>query len=229
MAGTTAYFCSPTGSKGFGDAHCTSEGSGYSHEAIGLNKLRTYGGTNGQTENLTSTAAPTVLSSVIAGVETEIKCTEAELLGQYENFELGAEMRVRGAVVITYTGCSVQKPAGKGCKVASEKIVVGESPLGWVGKMELTTQGTGMGLKFVEGEGGPLSKVKIEGCSISALNNTFPLTGSFIATPTGATITTTETEVTAQETLVFAGNSAGLATKITLRGLPLTPPLVFTT
>jgi hypothetical protein len=165
--------------------------------------------------------------ATVAGVMTEIKCTAASVLGELENFESGAEMQVRGAVMFTYTGCTVQKPAGKGCKVSEEKITIGESTIGWVGKMELTTQATGMGVRFVQGEGGPLASIKIEGCSIAGLNNTFPLSGSFTATPSGATVTTTHEEVTTQGALKFAGQKAGLATKLTLNKLGT--PLTFTT
>jgi len=76
----------------------------------------------------------------------------------------------------------------------------------------LTTVGqTGTNLKIAPVSGSELTSVAIEGC----LNNnpakgSYPLDGSLVASTTGATATTTHAGITAQGTLTFGGNAAGL-------------------
>lgn len=81
-----------------------------------------------------------------------------------------------------------------------------------------TTVGQASGhLKFEPNSGTQFATVPISECKIRALNNTFPVTGSVVATTSGATTTTTHTEITGQGTLEFGGVEAGLEGALTTK------------
>ncbi|MGD9735521.1 MAG: hypothetical protein AB7V58_07940 [Solirubrobacterales bacterium] len=198
-----AYSCSEGGAQ-FTDAHCLSAGSGpYGHVLLEGETAIT--GTNANTAEGTSAAAVSKLLGALSGVVTELQCTGLSGTGQLTN----AASSVSGTGVITYEGCSVTKPANKGCKVAGNKVVTE------------TLNGTTVGqaankLKFTP-SGETFAKITIEGCSIGALNNTFPVTGSLVADTSGATTTTTHAGITSQGTLKFGGVKAGLEGALTIK------------
>lgn len=201
-----AYECSPSApTKTFSDAHClNSGGSSFGH--IKIEGTTEVTGTNAKTASGTTAAAVGKLRGTIAGVETEIQCTEESLLGG--KLTLGF-IHVKYDFKHTKKKCTVTKPAGKGCVVNEATIQSNE--------LSATTLGQAANnVKVTPAEGTTLASVKIESCSISALNNTFSLTGSYIATASGATLSTTHAGVTAQETLFFAGVEAGLEGALTI-------------
>ena len=71
--------------------------------------------------------------------------------------------------------------------------------------------------KFTPASGETFALITIESCSISGLNNTFPVTGSIKCFNGGATIACTEAEVTTQGTLKFAGQKAGIEVATTYK------------
>ena len=57
----------------------------------------------------------------------------------------------------------------------------------------------------------------IDGCDMPGLNMTLPITGSLVATPNGATLNTTHTEITIQGTLKIGSSKVGLSSSLTLK------------
>jgi hypothetical protein len=170
----------------------------------------------------TTASQPTVLKSTIAGVKTAIECTTVGGSGTVENSESGEESWVSGSAIIEYSGCTVTEPAGKGCVIKGGEFKTKE--------LTATTKGQGMGLKFAPTTGTTFAEITIEKCSIAALNGTFAVTGSITITPSGPTLIVTDEFLTAQNTLKFAGQKAGLDSVVTLTagangtGLTVTTP-----
>lgn len=161
--------------------------------------------TNEDTASETTAAAVSVLTGSLSGVVTELQCTGVTGTGEMEN----TATQVKGTGTLKYTGCTVVKPAGKSCKVNGETVETKE--------LAAETESATV-IKFNPVSGETFANVKIESCTVSALNNTFPVTGSVKGTVTGGTTTTTEAGVTEQGTLKFGGNKAGLSGAYTDRG-----------
>jgi hypothetical protein len=200
-----AEACVSGGGTAFTDAHCKVSGAG----TFGLKNI-TNGvetaitGTNAKTASETSAASAAVLAGNLAGVATELTCTTVSGSGSLTN----AEASVSGTGKITYSGCTVVKPAGKECKVNKGTVNTEELAATTVGQAENKLKFEQIGTKF--------ANVIIEGCTVGSLNNTFPVTGSLVADTSGATTSSTEAGITAQGTLKFGGNKAGLEGAITI-------------
>jgi hypothetical protein len=161
-------------------------------------------GTNANTASETTTAAVSVLAGTLSGVVTELQCTGLSGTGTLEN----TGTQAKGTGTLEYTGCTVAKPAGKGCVVNGGKVTTSE----------LAGESEGAGtLAFKPASGTTFATITIASCSVTALNNPFPVTGSVKGTVTGATTTTTEAGVTTQNTLKFGGNKAGLEGALTIK------------
>ena len=167
-----------------------------------------------KTASETTAASVAKLKGALSGVVTEVQCTTVGGSGELTN----SAASVSGTGTIEYTGCTVTLPAGKGCKVTGGAVTTKN--------LAATTSGQGKNeVKFTPNEGTEFASIPIEGCSNEALNNTFPVTGSLVATATGATLSTTHAGVTAQNTLKFGGVKAGLEGTITIsmkEGNPIT-------
>jgi hypothetical protein len=105
-AENTAYTCAPGGTQ-FSNATCTTAGTGFGHVVVPVNTSTAITGTGGTTK----------LASTISGVAVELQSTSLDASGAMENTVVGGEMLARGTGTITYTGVTVTKPVGKGCKV----------------------------------------------------------------------------------------------------------------
>lgn len=217
VTGTTAFTCKKKaveGGAGFSDAHCITEvGSGakYEHVAIPPNTKTELLVTNANTAAATTASTPAILKGTIAGVAVTLEATEVRNEGTFENtVAANGEHFVHGTGTTTYSGVKVTAPAGKGCKVPEEKVTT--SPLTG------TSAGQGMAGKLAPVEGETFGELKIEGCSVSGLNNTFPITGSVTCSGTGSTATCTHGVVTTQSTLKFAGQKAGVEVATTFTG-----------
>lgn len=207
-----AYTCSEkAGTKSFSDAHCVkAEGSKYGHELIKVAETSVTG-TNAQTASETAVAAVTKLSGTITGVATEVQCTAVAGTGTLTNDSTEPGLSVSGQGTIEYSGCTVAKPAEKGCKVSGGAVKTNE--------VSATTLGQATGkVKVSPTSGTTFASVKIESCSIEALNATFPVTGSLIAAASGATLSTTHTGITEQNTFKFGGQKAGIEGALTVKG-----------
>lgn len=85
-------------------------------------------------------------------------------------------------------------------------------------QLTATTEGQEDSTKFQPQSGTKFADIKIEACSVEPLNNTFPVTGSAkSAGSAGATLTITHAEMTAQNTLKFGGQKAGIDGTLTFR------------
>ena len=200
-----AYKCTEGTTKQFSDEHClVPSGSGaFEHKLLEGETAIT--GTNAKTAEGTSVASVSKLAGSLSGVVTELQCTGLSGTGQLTN----AAASVTGTGVITYSGCSVTKPAGKGCVVKNGEVVTAT--------LKGTTVGQAAGkLKFTPNTGETFASITIEKCSIASLNNTFPVQGSLVANTSGATTTTTHAGITEQGTLKFGGVKAGLEGALTI-------------
>jgi hypothetical protein len=116
---------------------------------------------------------------------------------------------VTASATLAYSGCSVLKPAGKGCVVKAGTITTKA--------LEGTTEGQPENkLKIAPSSGTEIASVTIEKCSVGSLNNTFPVTGSLVATTSGATLFSLHPDTTTQNTLKFGGVKAGLDGPLTI-------------
>lgn len=210
-AAKRAYLCAANtvfGQTQFLDSHCTVAAeptdTGLKHELIiGGKKIKI---TNVNTASGTTAAALSSLKGALSGVETEIQCTAVEGEGELTN----TETSVSGTATAGYSGCSVTKPSGKGCKVKGGAVTTKELSATTVGQTENNVQ-------FTPKSGTEFASIPIEGCSVESLNNTFPVTGSLVATAAGATLTTVHAAITVQNALKFGGVKAGLNGTVTVK------------
>jgi hypothetical protein len=212
-AEATAKTCEPAPLSGFGDyndEHCTTSGgfddfkrTGFIHFLITL-----FTGTNSRTASSTTAAEVSKLSGTLSGLETEIQCTGVSSSGSMENSETAAS----GTGTIFYSGCTVTKPAGRGCTVKGGSVTTKTLKGSTAGQ-------TGTNLKVEANSGTELASVTLENCLNNKPPNTsYPVAGSLVAPTSGATATTTVSATKAAGTLTFGGNPAGLEGATTLSG-----------
>ncbi|HET7445875.1 MAG TPA: hypothetical protein VFJ57_14590 [Solirubrobacterales bacterium] len=197
-SGTTAYLCASAafGGEQFSDQECrfghTGGTSGYKH--IEISEATTAASATGEILGWT-------LKGALSGVEAVINCGSVTGVGTMSNFtNVSKEMVARGSGTITFTSCSVLKPAGKECHTSG----------GVTKTLEATTEGQGMAVRVAPTSGTEIASIQIEGCTVKALNLKFPLSGSLRLTPNGTTLTATHAGVTTENTLKFGGVKAGL-------------------
>jgi hypothetical protein len=223
-SGTTLFSCFEGGAKkDFADTHCTkavTPGTGkFGHLEILPGVGTELSASNASTKNETKEAERAVLSSVAGGLETEIVCTTVSANWQFaENFEVGGEMHVRAVnQKEKYSGCTVSKPVAQGCIVKFGEFETNS----------LKGESEGMTLKFSPTEGTVIAVITLEACKTAGLNKSYNLTGSFKATPEGATLNINIPR-NAESSLEFGGQKAGLVSKTTLR-MQGGDPVAFTT
>lgn len=209
-AAETAWECVPFGEgpKKYEDAHCkVKAGTVNRHTTeFSLAVAIAFVLSNTQTAGPTNAAAASKFHVALSGVETEVECTGVSGTGELTNAESG----VTGTGVIEYSGCTVAKPAGKGCVVTGGAVTT------------KTLKGTTVGqaankLLLSPNSGTEIATLQIEKCSIGALNNKFPVTGSVLGEASGATVLTTRTGTTTENTLKIGGNKAGLDGTLTAK------------
>jgi hypothetical protein len=215
VTGYTAFTCKKVESGGtFTKAHCRkADARSGNWQHSGFVEKTSITATNEGTGSETTTTTPTIFKATLAGVSVSVTCTTVKASGTLENGIEGEEMFARGTAVLTYGGCTVTAPAGKGCVIKTGGFTTHE--------LALTTKGQGMSLKVSPAVGTMLSEVAIEGCSVTALNKVWGLTGSIVVPEveaSGTTLTTTHTQTTEAGTLLFGGNKAGIEGAMTLKG-----------
>lgn len=238
--GITAYTCVKDANGDRFGAHCLTSGTEkYKHVEIPPTTEKetnqtTITATNANTKEETKASSSATLKGALSGVETEVTCAEVHGEGVLENkTNASKEMYIHAEGKLHYTKCEVKAPAGKGCKVNEETITT-EQITGTSEGQQTHEPATGIHtFKIKPAEGTTFAKIKIENCSIGALNNTFPVTGSLNAKTSGATLTATHTDITAQNELKFGGVKAGLEGALTFKGHKtgdeVTNPLTITT
>jgi len=117
------------------------------------------------------------LKAVIAGIELDVVCKALGGSGTTTNREpKEGEMRVEGSkITLKFTSCEVTKPAGKGCKV--------KEPFEMTGLKSTTlavAEAEPAKVEFAPESGTELGAIVLEGCSLSALNGSKPVTGTIV-------------------------------------------------
>jgi hypothetical protein len=190
--------------------HCLTTGTAsatFGHVEIKNGTATEITATNAKSASETTASSPATLSGTIAGVKTAIVCTGVSGSGTLTNASTG----VSGSGVIKYSGCTVSEPAGKGCEVVGGTIETSTLSATTVGRTNNNE------LEFKAPTGGNFATINIKGCANEAPPAAaYPVTGSLIATTIGATTETVEATITAQKTLKFGGQVAGLNGAITI-------------
>ena len=207
--GTTQFTCVSGGTQ-FSDPDCTTAGTGFGHVTAGT------GGT--PWDAVGTSAAGQVLTGTLAGVKVKLTCTGLTGTGTTTNTE-GPPMDVKGTgIVLKYTGCTVTEPAGKSCVIPGGTITTNTL----TSTTSLTS--TPKGFVFSPPASGEFVKIKIEKCTVAALNGEFPVKGTETAIPKGAFLETTATS----GTLTFGGNPATLVGTSTVTNSVSKTPLTVT-
>jgi hypothetical protein len=231
-AGTTAFTCkavTPAAeTKGFSKEHCktadaVTTNAKFEHVAFAAGTATDLTVTNAKTNAETNGATSFSLHSVQSGVEEQLSATGVMGEGTITNSEAGGEMLASGTSSLTFTGVTVQKPVGKGCKVYEDINPTTMGPEGQVKTNSLKgttfSEGEKMGLKFEPAVGEVFATFYVTECSVAALNGTYEVKGSIKTTTVdGATIEFTSAETTGQGTLKTRGQKSGIDGKLTLSG-----------
>ena len=214
-AGLRTFTCVSNGNGDLHGDHCLASGveSWHSHLSFGQNLRTTGTWDNANTAAETTAAQPAILKGTLSGVAAEIECTEVTGSGSFENKETtGGELYGHSTGVTTFKGCKMLKPAG--CTIAAELTT-----------NNLTT--TTEGVQTAEAPhtvlvkpAGETSFIEITTtkCTNEGLNQTYPVSGSFKAKANAGTVTSIHSDVTAQNTLKFGGQKAGLSGALTMTG-----------
>jgi hypothetical protein len=214
-AGTTGFTCVKTteGGAGFSREHCRTEdvvasGAKFKHVAVPVGTTTEARITNEHTGSETTATTPVLLKTSIAGVLVTLEAKKVEDLATGKDVEVGGEHLIEGTGVTTYKEVTVTQPAGKGCKV----------PGGTITTNKLRGTSTGMEGKLEPASGTVFAVITIEGCTITALNNSYQITGSIKCPGDGAEVRCTHTATTTQGTLRMAGQNAGVEVATTFSG-----------
>jgi hypothetical protein len=152
----------------------------------------------------TKASGSTVLKGSLAGTSVAIECAEEHGGGSVEN-SATTQMGL-SSDPFHYLKCIVTKPGGKGCLVHNELILFSAHGL-------LTLPSEKNREELSSESGGELATVHIEGCSLSALNGSFPL-GGVLAAEVNDSTSSLEFTATSGSSLLFGGNAATLTSTL---------------
>jgi hypothetical protein len=113
------------------------------------------------------------IEAALAGVPTQVACSAGTTSGSVENPAGGGDGTA--SVSFALSGCTVPLPAGRGCYVEGGTVTT-ETMAGSLAAAEAFAP-----LKLTASP--KLATVKIRGCTITALNNDWSLTGSLLVSP----------------------------------------------
>jgi hypothetical protein len=226
VKGTTLFTCAPVevGAK-FKDAHCkeAGEGKGFVHQEI--TKKTIFHATNAKTTDNTAGNTPGILSGEAFGVKVEIECGNVLGHGELENklegkehYFANVETADKKQVTIHYTNCVV-KGKETTCEVENKTVLVEG--------VTATTKGQEDNVRFNPPASGVFVVIKIKAVAgkLCLVAGNHEVTGSVRGQATGATLTFVEATITAENTLKFAGNPAGLSGRVTISQAGTTPVL----
>ncbi len=167
-----------------------------------------------------------VLNSTQAGIATELqakiveKDPEASAWMKNRKDPTTGEHYIEGEGNLTFTEVTVTTPVDT-CKVFGKKVGETHSTERSVttNRLKATTKGQGDAIKIEPAAAGPLATFYITGCTkVPSENGSHEVTGSLVAEVDGATIKTTEANITAQGTLKVRNQKAGIGGSFTARG-----------
>jgi hypothetical protein len=248
-AETTAGECvKDGGAKDFADAHCNTEkfGGEFGHVLFENGKPIEITAVN----DLTGTAPNFVFEGKANAILFRVECTGVAATGTVTNNAVGAV--TWGAFTAEFTGCTLQKPEGGGCKGSAvtvaefEATPTGPHNLGLSGALDLRTgptnemieyhregAGKGMGLKFVPSGTNFTTLTFAAGCGFGGAP--IPVKGSIFATP-GRGGNQTSSGATAEFTksstiggLIIGAATATIEGTLTLRKTDGNPLILTTT
>jgi hypothetical protein len=178
------YSCTEVGgiSGGFEDSACTKAAKGpfeWTKVAAGASTGFQVSGTSAVT-----------LGWTMSGVGISISCSSQSGSGSLENPTGGGAGNLSGTLKLS--GCTVTKPAGKGCKISGGSITT-NSLKGMATEPEEKPL-----VKLQPSSGTTLFSMTMEGCSTSGLNQTYVVTGSFqgILLPSNSSLEFTKASTT---------------------------------
>jgi hypothetical protein len=212
-AGTTQFTCvKGAATTGFSDADCsTASATGpFHHVSVA----------NGTTTTLKSVGTTIqILESTVGGIAFEISCTNESNVGEATNEEVEGEvkgekrMTITGKnIVITYTGCTVTKPAANGCVANSPGKPAGTIVTNNLKSMSLLTPTKG--IRFDPTTGTTFVEIVVSGCTTTLFNGTKVVSGFENTTPRGAFLDANA----AGSALTFGGQAAMLTGTTTISG-----------
>jgi hypothetical protein len=183
-SGTTAVTCVPEGgAKDYSDAHCDNTAAGgpgtggFGHVALAANPTEKVIGTS--LEN-------SVLRTTAGGLETEIVCTGHDSTFTIENSLKEEEHKITvKEFKITYTGCTVPKPAGQECKLRGLPDEAGSEMITTNALKGESVIGPPMGIKFQPVAGETFATLVLSGCKTAGLNKNYEVTGTATSEPSG--------------------------------------------
>jgi hypothetical protein len=220
--GTTGFTC-VKGQGSLKGSHCLTTGGGsaeFGHVAYAENTTTEVQGTNANTSSETTASTNLRLALTIGGAEVELEATGLAGAGWTENkLAEGEHYLVDGGSTV-FSGVSVVKPAGKGCKVFTDETATktkGAEGVIDTGPISVTSKGQGDFLKFEPGAGSAFATFFLE-CttSVPSCEGTWEITGTMKAPVSGATVIFSHSEITAQNTLRAKGVKAALEGKVTI-------------
>lgn len=127
-----------------------------------------------------------IFGGTLSGIKFEVSCegfagTSVETNVKTEK----GVMQVEGKeIVFQYSTCTVLKPAGKGCVISE--------PIKTKTLVAISEESGGTKFKYSPASGTEIGSLTLSGCSVSALNNTFPMTGTITALVNGSKPATLE-------------------------------------
>ncbi len=228
--GTTLFTCKvPTGSdpapvgQKFNKAHCKDKATDNDTDASGTFRHVPFNQDvtteiTGTSENTAGVCEESILRSTQSGVEEEMRSPCSHILPEVGGVKSWVTNKVdattgehyyEGEAWLDYTNVEVVKPAEKECKLKNPTLL-------W--HLKFTTLGQGDKVKVSPATGEKFVEFEIAGCTIAALNGKYDIKGSYLVEPNGATLSTTEADVTAQGTLKKRGQTFGIAGTMTLKG-----------
>lgn len=206
-----AYTCTTTASiHDYNDEHCVTNLGGDTgsrgHTLISATNTQ-FVVTNEETSAGTVTRQPFKFKGTLAGTTVEVECVEAEGEGKLNN--AGASVSIT-ELIINYLKCKVTAPINKKCEVTGGTINTS--------KLTATTAGQPAGSLNFFSEAAQIASIPLSNCEkgVPPPGN-YPLTGSYVATVSGATASVTEAGVTTQGTLKMGGVKAGLEGSLTMK------------
>lgn len=207
-AGTTVFTCVKGTPAEFGNADCTS--------TAGTKEWRHVEVAAGTSTPIQTKAVNTqVLTGTLGGFEVKLTATGVEVNTETGNVNTvknnaGPPMTFSGETRLTYTGVTVDKPAG--CKVAGGMITTEQLKFNSINKGTGKKE-TGVNFEPTAGATATFAKVPLSECSAPSLDGTYPVKGSVVGytTSPGAILAFSNES----ESLTLGGNPAVLTGETT--------------
>jgi hypothetical protein len=174
---------------------CTTAGAGGFHTvplSAGKHKIKvTRAGTGVST-----------LAVTVSEVKFKISCTGESGSGEIENTGTGTGSQIIGSgIVVSYEGCTVVEPAGKGCAVPSTITT---------NSMNAETPKETMKTVYSPTTGETFFTIVVSGCTAEALNGSKPVTGTEASIVETATPKVQEFTASSGSALKIGGSAATL-------------------